>query len=114
MCYEQDMKIIPKTKVEGTNFIVELENVNTLSQLTINCKGKDIEIDAVKIIDEDIEAIINDLEIETSLKEAIDEILFSKQSITKKRIAIRKLRAKGLDYKFVRLFLRLLEHLNQL
>ena len=114
IAYEQDMKIVPKTKVEGPNFIVELENVNTLSQLTVNCKGKDIEIDAVKIIDEDIEAIINDLEINTSLKEEIDKILFGKEPIAKKRIAIRKLRSKGLDLKFVRLFLRLLEHLNQL
>ncbi len=112
--YEQDMKVVPNSYVEGTNFIVEVSDVRTVSQLTINCKGKDIEIDAVKIIDEDIEAIINDLSIETSLKDEIDRIIFSDNSISKKRIMIRKLRTKGLDNKFVRLFLRLLEHIKQL
>ena len=108
------MRIVPKTYVEGPNFIVEVTNVRTISQLTINCKGKDIEIDAVKIIDEDIEAILNDLNIKTYLKDEIDSILFSNAPISKKRIMLRKLRSKGLDYKTLRLFLKLLEHLKQL
>lgn len=112
--YEQDMKILPKTYSVGPNFIVEVSNIRTVSQLTINCKGKDIEIDAVKIIDEDIEAILNDLNIDTSLKDEIDKIIFGDDSINKKRIRLRKLRAKGLDYKNLRLFLRLLEHIKQL
>ena len=112
--YEQDMKINAKCYSEGPNFIVEVENVRTISQLTVNCKGKDIEIDAVKIIDEDIEAIINDLNIKTSLKDEIDSILFSNAPINKKRISLRKLRTKGLDYKTLKLFLKLLEHLKQL
>lgn len=110
--YEKDMKIVPKTYVDGSNFIVELSSIRTTSQLTINCKGKDIEIDAVKIIDDDIYSIINDLNIKTSLKDEIDAIIFSDDSISKKRIRLRKL--KGLDYKNLRVFLRLLEHINQL
>ena len=112
--YEQDMKILAKTYSVGPNFIVEVSNIRTVSQLTINCKGKDIEIDAVKIIDEDIEAILNDLNIDTSLKDEIDKIIFGDDSINKKRIRLRKLRTKGLDYKNLRLFLRLLEHIKQL
>ena len=108
------MRINAKYYSEGTNFIVEIENVRTISQLTINCKGKDIEIDAVKIIDEDIEAILNDLNIKTSLKDEVYNIIFSNAPINKKRISLRKLRAKGLDYKTLRLFLKLLEHLKQL
>lgn len=112
IAYEQDMKIVPKTYVDGSNFIVELSSVRTISQLTINCKGKDIEIDAVKIIDDDIYSILNDLNISTSLKDKIDSIIFSNDSISKKRIKLRKL--KGLDYKNLRVFLRLLEHIKQL
>ena len=108
------MKILAKTYSVGPNFIVEVSNIRTVSQLTINCKGKDIEIDAVKIIDEDIEAILNDLNIDTSLKDEIDKIIFGDDSINKKRIRLRKLRTKGLDYKNLRLFLRLLEHIKQL
>lgn len=110
--YEQDMRIVPKTYVDGSNFIVELSSVRTVSQLTINCKGRDIEIDAVKIIDDDIYSILNDLNISTSLKDKIDSIIFSDDSVSKKRIRLRKL--KGLDYKNLRVFLRLLEHIKQL
>lgn len=112
--YEQDMRIVPKTYSVGPNFVVEVSNIRTISQLTINCKGKDIEIDAVKIIDEDIEEILNDLNIDTSLKDEIDKIIFGDDSISKKRIELRKLKSKGLDYKNLRLFLRLLEHIKQL
>jgi hypothetical protein len=80
--------------------------------LTLNCKGKDIEISADRIINEDIESIISDLQIETSMKEKIDAILFSNLSIKKKRIEIRKLSKNGLERKFVKLFLKLLEYIE--
>ena len=77
--------------------------------------GKDIEIDAVRIINEDINSIISDLMIETSLKEKIAAIIFSKNlSIGKKRILIRKLKKSGLPSLFVRIFLNLLEYVSQL
>ena len=100
--------------IEGTDFIVEVKEVPTIGQLTINCKGKDIEIDALRLINDDIESIINDLQIETEMKEIIDSILFSNLPIKKKRIEIRKLRRKGLERKFVRLFLKLLEYIEQI
>ncbi len=102
-----------KSYVEGLDFIVEVDNVSTIGQLTINCKGKDIEIDAIRLINDDIESIISDLTIETEMKEQIDEVIFSEIPMKKKRIAVRKLRRKGLEQKFVRLFLKLLEYIEQ-
>ena len=61
---------------------------------------------------DDIESIISDLQINTIMKEKIDEILNRNESIKKKRIAIRKLEAQGLERKFIRLFLKLLEYLD--
>ena len=93
--------------------MVELKDVLTVGQLTLNCKGKDIEIDAVRIINDDVESIISDLQIETKMKEMIDKILFSDLTIKKKRIEIRKLSSKGLERKFIKLFLKILEYINE-
>lgn len=100
--------------MEENDFIVEVKNVNTTSQLTVNCKGKDIEIDAVRLINEDIDQIINDLKIETRLKEMISAIIFdSNMDIKKKRIAIRKLKSTGLKPIFIRMFIKLLEYASE-
>ena len=103
-----------KTYVDGPDFVVEVKDINTIGQLTINCKGKDIEIDAVRLINNEIEGIISDLQIPTLLKEKIDAILFSDLPVKKKRIEVRKLHKHGLESKFVRLFLRLLEYIDQI
>ena len=100
--------------VEDADFIVEVKNVKTTSQLSINCKGKDIEIDAVRLINEDIDSIISDLQIKTELKEMIGSIIFGNQDIKHKRIAIRKLKSRGLDSKFIRMFIRLLEYVSEI
>ena len=102
-----------KNYVDGADFVVEVENVPTIGQLTVNCKGKDIEIDAVRIINEDIESIISDLQIETEMKEIIDKTIFTNEPIKKRRIAIRKLKKKGLEPKFIKLFLKLLEYVGE-
>ena len=92
--------------------MVEVLDVSTTAQLTVICKGRDIEISAERIFMDDIESIISDLQINTIMKEKIDEILNRNESIKKKRIAIRKLEAQGLERKFIRLFLKLLEYLD--
>lgn len=98
----------------GPDFVVELKDVLTVGQLTLNCKGKDIEIDAIRLINKDIGDILSDLQIKTVLKDKIDTILFDKDMpIKKKRIEIRKLRNKGLEKKFMDLFLDLLEYVEQ-
>ncbi len=109
----QDM-IATNSYIEDNDFIVEVKNVSTTSQLTVNCKGKDIEIDAVRIINEDVDSIISDLQIETQLKDKIANILFSDLDIKKKRIQIRKLRREGLKSIFVRMFLKLLEYIKEI
>ena len=88
-------------------------DVSTAKQLTINCRGKDIEIDAEKIND-DIDSILSDLQIKTSLKENIAAILFSDLEIKSKRIEIRKLRVKGLNGKYIRMFIKLLEYIAEI
>ena len=110
--YFNDEKIESTSYVKGPDFIVEVKDVSTTGQLTLNCKGKDIEISADRIINEDIESIISDLQIETSMKEKIDKILFCDLPIKKKRIEIRKLANKGLEHKFIKLFLKLLEYIE--
>ena len=73
----------------------------------------DIEIDAIRLINEDIQNILGDLQISTELKFKIDAILFSDLSIAKKRIEIRKLKNSGLERKYVLLFINLLEYIEE-
>lgn len=112
--YSNRDKVSFKTYVDGPDFIVEVQDVKTIGQLTVSCRGKDIEIDALHLINRDIEGIINDLQIPTEMKETIDGILFSNLSIQKKRIEIRKLGKKGLDKKFIKMFIKLLEYISEI
>lgn len=104
--------VVTNNYVDDNDFIVEVKDVPTTSQLTINCKGKDIEIDAVRIINDEVDSIISDLQIETRLKEKIATIFFSEGDIRRKRIQIRKLKHDGLEPLFVRMFLKLLEYIK--
>jgi len=79
-----------KSYIDGNDFIVEVEGAASNKQISINCKGIDIEIDAERIINEDIDTIISDLQIKTSLKEEIASVLFSDAEIKTKRIKRQK------------------------
>ena len=103
-----------KSYSEVNDFIIEIDNVPTNSQLSINCRGTDIEIDAERIINDDIDSIVSDLQISTDLKEVLAEILFSDLEVKKKRIQIRKLKRRGLHPKYVTMFLKLLEYIAEL
>ena len=59
-------------------------------------------------------AIISDLQIKTDLKEEISKIIFSDMEIKKKRIEIKRLRAKGLGSIFIRMFIKLLEYIAEI
>lgn len=110
-----DNDIIPcNSYIENNDFVVEINNIDVFRQVTINCKGTDIEIDAVRLVNEDIDAILSDLQIETVLKEKISDAIFSNESIKTKRIALRKLKRAGLDKSFIKLFLNLLEYIEQI
>ncbi len=99
--------------VDENDFIVEIDGVSTVGQLTVNCKGKDIEIDAVHVISEDIESILQDLQIETTMKEKIAEILFSDLAYNEKRMRLIKLKRQNLDKSFVNLFKQILEYMQE-
>ncbi len=101
-----------ETYVDGNDFVVELENIPTVGQLTINCKGKDIEIDAARIMNDDVSSILLDLKIDTYLKEEVADIMFANEPISKKRVSIRKMKSKGLSREYINLFLKLLEYLS--
>lgn len=102
------------TYIEENDFVVDIKNIPTIGQLTVNCKGSDIEVSAVRLINEDINNILLDLKINTILKEKIAEVLFNNTEIKKKRISIRKLRTNGLSREHMKLFLKLLEYIEQI
>ena len=110
--YFNSDKIDYDSYVDGNDFIVEIKDVPTIGQLTINCKGKDIEIDAARLINDDIDSVLSDLKIETYTKERISDIMFGDSPIQNKRIEIRKLKKEGLHKDYVALFLKLLEYLG--
>ncbi len=112
--FVNNIEVSLKTYVDENDFVIEINEISTISQLTINCKGKAIEIDELRLINEEIDSIISDLTIETKLKDLIADILFSNLEIKKKRIAIKKLKRNGLEQKFIKMFLRLLEYLEQI
>ena len=66
------------------------------------------------IINEEIKEILYDINITTKLKEQIDKVLFSDIDVRKKRIAIRKLKRKGLDNKYIKIFINLLEYIQKI
>lgn len=99
--------------VDGNDFVIEVKNVPTIGQLTINCHGKDIEIDAVRLINDDLDSILMGLRINTYLKEDIARVLFSDETIDEKRIGIRKLKNKGLSKEYMGLFLKLLDYIGE-
>ena len=102
-----------ETETTETDFIVSIKNIDTKNQLSINCYGKDIEIDSIKLVKDDIDSILFDLKINTALKDDVAAIVFDdKTSLAKKRIAIRRLRRKGLDPRSVKAFLRLLDYME--
>ncbi|MEG0799213.1 MAG: glycoside hydrolase family 31 protein [Bacilli bacterium] len=109
-----DYKVDHEKYVHDNDFIVEVKGVPTTGQLTINCKGNDIEVDATRAADEEINEIISGLKIKTSLKTKIYSIIFSGDDIKKKRIKIKNLKRSGLDEVFIRMFIKLLEYMAEI
>ena len=99
--------------VTDTDFIVNIKGISTNHQIVVNCYGQDIEIDSLRLIKDDIDGIISDLKINTVLKDDIALIMFNENmSLGNKRIAIRKLKRRGLDTRSVKIFLRLLDYME--
>ena len=98
--------------LQGNDLVIDIPKVSSAEKIIITCSGNDLENSTIKLINDDIKGILEDLEIKTTLKEKIDEILFGDLTIRKKRIAIRKLKRKGLEVKFMRMFLNLLAYMD--
>lgn len=98
---------------DKNDFIINIENLMVGRKLDINISGKDILVSSERLINEEIKEILYDLEIETYLKEMIDNILFSDIDVKKKRIKIRKLKRRGLDKKYIKIFINLLEYIQK-
>lgn len=112
--YANDQEIPFTSYLMDNDFIVEIKDFSTYNQLTINCQGSDIEIDALMLINDDIDSILSDLKVPTKLKDTIATILYDQElSISKKRIGIRKLKKKGLDKRSIKIFLRLIEYMSE-
>lgn len=102
-----------QTYTDDNDFIVELPSLSTLKQITVNCKGKDIEIDALRLINDDIISILNDLPIKTKQKEVIGKVLLDdNMEIRQKRIEVRKFKKIGLNQRYINVFIKLLEYMQ--
>ena len=99
-------------EIEKNDLIVKLSEINAYSKVEVNIYGINIEIETISVVNEEIEAILDDLEINTFLKEKIDAIIFTDEPVNKKRIALRKLKKNGLEPKFINMFIGLLEFIG--
>lgn len=99
---------------DNNDFVVEIKDVPTVGQLTVSVKGPDIETSAVHVMQDDLDDILNNLQIQTVLKEEIGKIIFSTDDLRIKKINLTKLKKKGLDQSFVKLFKKLLEYMDQI
>ena len=95
-------------EIEKNDLIIHINNVNVYNTIEVNIYGKNLEIETISVINEEIEGILDDLEINTILKEEIDDIIFSELPVNKKRIGLRKLKKHGLEPKFINMFIGLL------
>ncbi len=112
--YFKDQKLEEKHYEENNDFIVEVKGVPTVGQFTVTARGDDIEYQASHLLANDIDDILNNLQIETKLKEEIARIIFGKDETRIKRINLTKLKKKGLDKSFINLFKKLLEYMDQI
>lgn len=101
-----------KYNIDKNDLVVYINDISSISNVEVKVKGMDIEISTSQVINDEIASILEDLEIETTLKDRIDKIIFSDLSIKKKRIEIRKLKKYKLEPKFIDMFISLLEFIS--
>ena len=92
--------------------MIRLNDINVYEPIEVSIIGNNLEIETISVINEEIEGILDDLEINTILKEKIDDIIFSELTVKKKRIGLRKLKKQGLEPKFINMFIGLLEFID--
>ena len=99
-------------EIEKKDLLIKLQDIDIYQTIELNLLGQNLEIEVENVINEQIEEILYDLEIETVLKYKIDDIIFSNLDIKKKRIALRKLSKDKLEYKYINMFIKLLEFIQ--
>ena len=99
-------------ELDKNDLLVRLEDINCFDPIEVQIVGTNIEIETISVINEEIGSILDDLEINTILKEKIDEIIFTDLPINKKRIALRKLKKSKLEPKYINMFISLLEFIE--
>lgn len=102
------------TEQDGNDFIVSVNHIDTTQELIVRVSGSKIDVDSMQLVNEDLDSIINDLKIKTSLKEEIAKIVFSNLPVNKKRIEIKKLKSKGLDSTFAKMLVNIYTYLEEL
>ena len=112
--YIEDKSITYNCYYDKNDFIIQINNLIVGRDLEVNIKGENVLVSSIRLINEDIKEILYDLAINTSLKDKLDEILFSDLDVKKKRIKIRKLKKKGLDSKYIKIFINLLEYIQKI
>ncbi len=99
-------------ELEKKDLIVRVDHINVDSKIEVQIFGQSLEIETISVINEEIKGILDDLEINTVLKEEIDAIIFSDLPVNKKRIGLRKLKKQKLEPKFINMFIGLLEFIQ--
>ena len=112
--YIEDKSITYNCYYDKNDFIIQINNLIVGRDLEVNIKGENVLVSSIRLINEDIKEILYDLAINTSLKDKLVEILFSDLDVKKKRIKIRKLKKKGLDSKYIKIFINLLEYIQKI
>ena len=108
----QNKKTVSNYYIEKNDLMIRLNDINVYEPIEVSIIGNNLEIETISVINEEIEGIIDDLEINTILKEKIDDIIFSELTVKKKRIGLRKLKKQGLEPKFINMFIGLLEFID--
>lgn len=105
--------VLAKYNIDKNDLVVNINDVSTNDNVEVKVLGQNIEISTSQVINDEISSILEDLEIETTLKDKIDNIIFSDLSVKKKRIEIRKLKKYKLEPKFIDMFISLLEFISK-
>lgn len=106
-------KVSSSFGIDKNDLIVKLENIDVYSKVEVDIIGQNLEIEKENVVNEEIEGILYDLEIDTTIKNKIDNVIFSDLSIKKKRIALRKLKKDKLEPKYINMFIGLLEFIEK-
>lgn len=103
-----------KARKSDNDLIVEIPSVPTISNVEVLCSQTNMEISTTLILNEEINSIISDLLIPTRLKEECAKVMFDKDADVKtKRLNVRKLKNKGLKKIYIKMFLKLLEFIQE-